>query len=311
MRIDKKKKNGSIKKQHVMSSNNKAYNVVVTVINVVVSKVGIMGEKKSKYEYIKDKILLDIKQGVYLKDDKIPSESEFCKEYNTSRITVRRALDELVAQGILYRLQGIGTFVNNAISTSTTKKIVLVLPLFCEGFSSGLIAGVMRGIESILIVEGYSLISIMEPRNEAEISRFIQNVIDAQASGLIYTFYFSQNLQSHLAKLNIPIVFLDAEPKNNMFDAVVGEDYESAYRATKLLINEGYTKIGFYSQWNAEYSTSRLRCNGVMDALKDNGLEHEDRFILIQKVNPLYFSHDAVSHFDIVSDVKNYCCIVI
>src|SRR5499425_2404233 len=39
------------------------------------------------------------------------SDAQLADRFGVSRITVRRAVDELVDAGILYRLQGIGTFV--------------------------------------------------------------------------------------------------------------------------------------------------------------------------------------------------------
>ena len=42
----------------------------------------------------------------------IPSEENFCEMFKTSRMTVRKAIDELVGKGILYRIKGKGTFVN-------------------------------------------------------------------------------------------------------------------------------------------------------------------------------------------------------
>jgi GntR family transcriptional regulator len=44
--------------------------------------------------------------------DLIPSESELQEEYNVSRITIRRAIQELVQEGHLYTRQGRGTFVS-------------------------------------------------------------------------------------------------------------------------------------------------------------------------------------------------------
>lgn len=52
-----------------------------------------------------------IKSGVYKVGDKIPSESELSQEYSVSRITVRRAIEDLCADGYLSKKQGRGTFV--------------------------------------------------------------------------------------------------------------------------------------------------------------------------------------------------------
>lgn len=63
------------------------------------------------YEKIKEVIYKDIKSGHYPPQSKIPTEKELCKIYNVSKITVRRAVEELVADGLLLKRQGKGTYV--------------------------------------------------------------------------------------------------------------------------------------------------------------------------------------------------------
>lgn len=52
-----------------------------------------------------------INQGIWKQGTKIPSERELCSSYGMSRITVRSAINELVRQGRLEKLQGKGTYV--------------------------------------------------------------------------------------------------------------------------------------------------------------------------------------------------------
>jgi GntR family transcriptional regulator len=53
-----------------------------------------------------------IKEGTWKEDEKVPPERELMEKYNVSRTTVRKALDELFKQGLIYRKQGVGTFVS-------------------------------------------------------------------------------------------------------------------------------------------------------------------------------------------------------
>lgn len=64
------------------------------------------------YKQIAAGIRADIEDGTYPTDSKIPSEEELCALYDVSRITVRKALEELAEEGLLVRRQGKGTFVS-------------------------------------------------------------------------------------------------------------------------------------------------------------------------------------------------------
>jgi GntR family transcriptional regulator len=58
------------------------------------------------------RIFLDeIRTGHWKLNDRIPSEEELCKIYNVSKVTVRQAINNLVSDGYLMKIQGKGTFV--------------------------------------------------------------------------------------------------------------------------------------------------------------------------------------------------------
>lgn len=70
-------------------------------------------DAQSRFKYMKlyDLLVSKITSGEYRPNDRLPSESELCRRYDLSRITVRDTLNMLVSEGYIYRVQGKGTFV--------------------------------------------------------------------------------------------------------------------------------------------------------------------------------------------------------
>ena len=71
-------------------------------------------EKKSQsplYQQLMTRLKNDIMAGVYPAGARIPSEQLLCETYGVSRVTVRKAMLDLVQEGMLVRRQGKGTFV--------------------------------------------------------------------------------------------------------------------------------------------------------------------------------------------------------
>ncbi len=64
-----------------------------------------------RYQVIKNHILDQILSGTIQPDDKTESENELATRFDVSRLTVQRAIRDLVSEGYLKRLQGAGTFV--------------------------------------------------------------------------------------------------------------------------------------------------------------------------------------------------------
>ena len=62
-----------------------------------------------------------IENGVIGPEDALPPERDLAEMLNVSRITVRKAIDDLVDDGLLIRKQGSGTFVSNRVEKNFAK----------------------------------------------------------------------------------------------------------------------------------------------------------------------------------------------
>ncbi|MDR7076994.1 DNA-binding GntR family transcriptional regulator [Neobacillus niacini] len=63
------------------------------------------------YHQLMERLKVSIEKKQWSPGDKIPSENQLMDQFGVSRNTAKKAIEELVQVGILYRIQGKGTFV--------------------------------------------------------------------------------------------------------------------------------------------------------------------------------------------------------
>lgn len=76
------------------------------------------------FQQVKDHIARKIQAGTLRAGDRLPSEHELVAQFGISRMTVNRALRELVEQGRIVRMAGVGSFVAEPKPQSTLLHIV-------------------------------------------------------------------------------------------------------------------------------------------------------------------------------------------
>lgn len=84
------------------------------------------------YEKVKHHITDGILSGSYRPGAKLPSEHELVEKLSVSRMTVSRALRELTRDGIIYRMQGIGSFVSEANSNTSLSEVRDIRDIIAE-----------------------------------------------------------------------------------------------------------------------------------------------------------------------------------
>ena len=89
----------------------------------------------TKYEEIAKSVRKDIIEGKYKINDQLPLEKQMCEEYSVSRITIKKAIDELVREGLIVKRRGAGTFVKNVDSIESKE---LSMSRQFSGFSASM-----------------------------------------------------------------------------------------------------------------------------------------------------------------------------
>ncbi|NDJ79072.1 MAG: GntR family transcriptional regulator, partial [Chloroflexi bacterium] len=70
-----------------------------------------MDDSQPLHAQLKEALTNAIMRGEYKPGDKLPSQRHLCEQYGMSHMTVRRAINELVNDGVIYSIPGKGLFV--------------------------------------------------------------------------------------------------------------------------------------------------------------------------------------------------------
>jgi len=253
---------------------------------------GEMENTKDKPLY--QKIIVELRSliatGELKAGDRIPSESALAQQFGVSRITSKRALEEMEHEGLIYRVQGSGSYVKEQAAApdrrAGSNTLALLLPF---DSTKGRALDTIKGVNDCLHERGYLLtvhISDYDPEQEKEI---IRRLVDSAVSGLIiYPYSDRQNIDIifKLALQKYPVVTIDKYFERVAIPAVVTDNYSGAYAAAQHLIDKGHRRIGFSSARNVEESISaRDRYFGFCQALSDNGIEpRDDYFVSVPEI---------------------------
>jgi DNA-binding LacI/PurR family transcriptional regulator len=238
---------------------------------------------KPKYQEIVEAIGSEIESGRFKAGAKLPSESVLLKRFDTSRITVTRAMRELQNAGLIDRVAGSGSYVRLREERSQSLLFGLLIPdlgeteifdAICQG-----IANAPGSDHALLWGHGRPAEASKEDNALELCGQFIRRKV----SGVFFApLEFEANadktnrkILASLAEANIPVVLLDRRASNrterSRLDMVGINNWQAGYTATQHLIKLGCRRIGFLGLHAAE-TTITGRMAGYQDALRAAGL---------------------------------------
>lgn len=205
----------------------------------------------------------------------LPAEHALCAEYGVSRGTLRQALADLEAMGLLRREQGRGTFVARgaraeAASSLLSRSISFIVPYVRDSF----VPTLLLGVESAARAGGFAVLfhhveNDLDKQEEALRLAWQQGV-----AGIILFPVDSTHIapvMEDLVAQGFPFVLLDRYLRGLHTDYVISDNFGGGLRATQHLLWLGHRRIGFVS-WRDPAVTMEHRRAGYRYALEEAGV---------------------------------------
>jgi GntR family transcriptional regulator of arabinose operon len=231
--------------------------------------------KKAKYQQIIDYYKNYIEHHELNDGDLLPSESDVAKEFDFSRDTVRRALEELEKNKRVSRERGKGTFFRDP-KKSVQEKRVAVITTYLSNY---IFPNIISGIEEVVSSKHYTL-NLANTDNDPDKERkHLRKVIDNGIDGLIIEPTKSalnspnMDLYRELKEKNIPFVMLNAYYRELDPSYAIVNDYQGGYKATQYLLQLGHKNIAGIFKKDDLQGVFRLK--GFKKALNDYGIDSE------------------------------------
>jgi len=244
------------------------------------------------YTQIRQYILDQIEQKIWLPGDKIPSENELAERFNVSRITVKNALSKLNEDGLIFRVQGKGSFISPdplgepLIYSSEPAKngknkglVAYLMPRLRNSFT----ARMLDGIESELAKNGYRLIFCKTQDSQETEKEMLQEVIQLGVKGIIIFPVDGETYSEDILRLTLidfPLVVVDRYLRGIETNCVYADNVEGARAATAHLIALNHRKIGFISTSYPGTTSLEDRLTGYEKALAEHNIPVEHRLRL-------------------------------
>ena len=229
----------------------------------------------------KQDLIAQIESGNLISGEAILSERKLAEKYNIGYMTVRRAVDDLVEMGLLYRVPRKGTFVSERPAIKKegdiadgSNMIAIVMSDLQNQFSNRIIEGVERKARQ----HGYQLLVYNSELDVTLEATHLKSVIETGVAGVILSPCFppvNMELARKIKNDNVPLVLIDKYFETLKTDFVTCDNFDAAYRAVKYLASMGHKKIAHITSHSSlrNISSIKMRYEGYLKALKEAGLE--------------------------------------
>lgn len=202
------------------------------------------------------------------------TEGVLIERLGVSRITVRRALEDLTREGVLLRHRAKGSFVCKGATETQTQSGPLRIGVFVPRVNSPLLAALLEQVGLIGAEKRQQLSIYVIEHGQSIESMLAQLDGDAQSLGLLLMgspYSVAQELHDALAELNYRVVCIDTPARNAAF---VGIDNAEGIRlGVEHLRNLGHSHVAFIVNEPSIHPNANDRTHYFKRYCQENGIE--------------------------------------
>ncbi len=259
---------------------------------IIVLRIGSysLADKQTKHRQIFEELRRAIITREYQPGQKLPTDSQLGEHFNTSRLTIMRALRDLQSEGLVKRKAGSGTYISSE-AEATPHVFGLIIPDLGEGeIFEPVCQGMARTGQSehqALLWGNTSPGADTKAKQAEELCRYyiaknVAGVFFAPIELIEERMEVNQRIVSMLEAADIPIVLLDRDiyeyPRRSRFDVVGLNNHRAGHLMAAHLLQTGIKRVGFIARVGSA-PTVKARIAGYREALWEAGVQPEQSWI--------------------------------
>lgn len=245
------------------------------------------GPFSPRYRKIRADIESLIQKGHLAVGSQVPTEQQLCEQYGVSRITARRALEELRAANLIERIAGRGSFVRATPKSAheAATEVAIIAGVTATDVQENSVdqswgLHIIRTLSDYLITNGFHPTLLSSENADLFWSRIDR--LSPRLSGVVgFATHIPKHISEGLDQRSIPWISINVTDRLQTHNFVAVENFGANQELASILAAMGYRKLLYISTGLRTISNSE-RLYGLMQGWAEAG-------------KPL----KAISHFEV------------
>jgi len=241
------------------------------------------------YEEVADELKNEIFTGVHTRDHRLPSEQELARRYSTSRWAVRRALDNLVQQGLIRKVPSRGNVVvysKGRPAADRGIRVGVIADSFLDPLRNSYLQDLMRQLAIYAAADSHDF-NLVHEFVDMKRHKWPSLLGSPEVDAVILIPFSREGLDfvNGLTTLEKPVISFGRELTNKNIPQVYIDHYGGAVDAVTYLCQLGHSRIAAVSHRRYPGSPSYHRMQAYHDTMAAFGHAIDPSWMVEGSVN--------------------------